>query len=93
MCRSADNARYFFRGCRLFGFKPTEYTICTLFLIRNSEKTARPEPPFSIPVHAAFPYPFYPNPFYLTRSLPEKLVISMFKQEFQMSVKPAGVLL
>ena len=36
--------------------------------------------------------PPFPYPFYLTRSLPEKLVISMFKQEFQMSVKPAGVL-
>ena len=43
--------------------------------------------------HAAFPLSFFililiSDPEFL----PEKLVISMFKQEFQMSVKPAGVL-
>ena len=44
--------------------------------------------------HAAFPLSFFilillSDPEFL----PEKLVISMFKQEFQMSVKPARVLL
>ena len=87
-CTALPPTSTIFHGYRLFVFKPTEYITCILFQICSCKKAA--------PTRTAFlrfwHMPPFPYPFYLTRSLPEKLVISMFKQEFQMSVKPAGVL-
>lgn len=87
-CTALPPTSTIFHGYRLFVFKPTEYITCILFQICNCKKAA--------PTRTAFlrfwHMPPFPYPFYLTRSLPEKLVISMFKQEFQMSVKPARVL-
>ena len=87
-CTALPPTSTIFHGYRLFVFKPTEYITCILFQICSCKKAA--------PTRTAFlrfwHMPPFPYPFYLTRSLPEKLVISMFKQEFQMSVKPVCVL-
>ena len=78
-CTALPPTSTIFHGYRLFVFKPTEYITCILFQICSCKKAA--------PTRTAFlrfwHMPPFPYPFYLTRSLPEKLVISMFKQEFQ----------